>query len=595
MTGIVGDPSTSSEFFGSSSAGTFLRQINSAIDARLGLNRGNTNGVMDLDGSSTPRGKVSTDNSLALNRRLLLDPTASTLPPRQFADKLLEAYYDLVWAVFPIHDRPLFQSAYESVWLPSSADDVANPLIPERMLYCMMNIIFALGSQFSELVEPTQRREVGQMFWARSQKLFEPYEDTSLEGVQILLLMGMFLQTTCESHKCWMTIGNAIRMAQSLGLHMADAAGLKKRGKRELEIARRVWSACIFKDRLLSLTFGRPSMIARWLPNPVPPPLMIDDEFLDTQKKSAPIRPDGKPALLAFFIKSDELYNIVNDVLLVLYMNFGESHGNLVSVLQFDDRLVQWAHSLPEQLHYSPQIIKENSDGLVFQRQKIVLRARYLHARIITLRPIVSDKYLKQSPIHTTPGSERPLAPVEPSLSQQLVTQCATICFGAAHELIDVIYSNFNFDTVTGPVPAWWFAVLFIYTAATVLLAERLRPVGTGTKSTGEGNSAWSQEASWNKAMKLLQAYCRVGDSAKRCIAALEILSAKIQEDGPSKKQHDLEIPEGSAAGDDINNVLYNGPDAIGNVTGMSQQVFEFEELDLNMDDVLWLNSSIFN
>jgi len=45
-------------------------------------------------------------------------------------------------------------------------------------------------------------------------------------------------------------------------------------------------------------------------------------------------------------------------------------------------------------------------------------------------------------------------------LSQHLIVKSAELCFEAAHEMIDVLYSRFDLTTVTGPVPAWWFAVL---------------------------------------------------------------------------------------------------------------------------------------
>lgn len=240
MTGVVGDPSKSLEFFGNSSAGSFLRQINSAIDARLGPPTRVPRIALEevspsQDGRTTPR------------KDDFADRLHFILPQRTVADDLLNAYYDLLWAVFPIHDRIAFDDAYQAIWLGSSASPT---LIPERMLYCMMNVIFALGTQFSEAVEPSQRRQSGQVFWKRALKFFGPNSNSgaSLEGVQCLLLMGLFSQSTRESYQCWMTIGAAIRMAQSLGLHVSSSAR-GPRSAREVQMARRVWHGCVFLDR----------------------------------------------------------------------------------------------------------------------------------------------------------------------------------------------------------------------------------------------------------------------------------------------------------------------------------------------------------
>lgn len=127
------------------------------------------------------------------------------------------------------------------------------------------------------------------------------------------------------------------------------------------------------------MTFGRPSMIANWLSNAVPLPLMIDDYFLDTQTEGSATRPDGGATEVAFFVKSLELYRIINDSLLELYMRPGEGETQdkefLVSVLQLDSRLTQWARSIPNHLCHLPGEAKAD---FILQRQRIVLRARWV-------------------------------------------------------------------------------------------------------------------------------------------------------------------------------------------------------------------------
>jgi hypothetical protein len=243
ITGTIGDPSTRREFFGRSSAGSFLRQMMATIDDRQGhphavTTLGNRRGGARPPPSVTQTG--SARSSAPANHRDYV------MPARKFADALLLAYYDLVWAVFPILDRTVFQAAYDMSWLGATS------AIPERMLYCMMNLVFALGSQFSAEVEPSQRRETGLEFWKRAHTLFHADgTGASIERVQCLLLMGLYLQGTSETNDCWMAIGSAIRMAQSLGLHSCTPSS----SRRELEITRRVWHGCVYQDRLVPLWF----------------------------------------------------------------------------------------------------------------------------------------------------------------------------------------------------------------------------------------------------------------------------------------------------------------------------------------------------
>lgn len=145
MTGSAGDPSAGKEFFGHSSAGSFIRQVHSVIDRR----------AVNFGDGIEPNYLIREDK---MQDTQLMDHCDYVLPPRRLADSLLTAYYDLVWAVFPILDRTVIQKAYEGCWLGSRC------AIPEHILYCLVNLIFALGSQFSEVVEPSQRKETGLTF-----------------------------------------------------------------------------------------------------------------------------------------------------------------------------------------------------------------------------------------------------------------------------------------------------------------------------------------------------------------------------------------------------------------------------------------------
>ncbi|CAH0037953.1 unnamed protein product [Clonostachys solani] len=560
------------EFFGGSSASSFTSQINSAIDARLGRAQPMApgfNSVWPSRGKGTQPPQDDPDEN----------PLDYTLPRREFADDLLENYYGLVWVIVPMHDWVLFQAAYRYVWL-------GQPLpIPERIFYCMLNLTFALGSQFSGMIQPRKRRETGRAFWKRAHELFDPrlHDSASVEGVQCLILMGLYLQTTSESHQCWMTVGSAIRMAQSLGLHLHPSPRTSTT-RRDGEMARRVWFGCVYMDRSLSMTFGRPSMIADWQCNMKFLPSMIDDDLLDSQVEPSAIRPDGKTTAVAFFIKTLELYKIVNDCLLELYMNSPDkstktSH-TIVSVLQLDDRLVQWSRSVPDRLRYVPT---SSSDAFIFQRQRIVLRARYLYARIVILRPILSEFCLKQARPKWNTVSDS-------SLNECLVDRCSTLCFEAAHEIIDMIYSHLDRETVTGPVPAWWLAVLFVYTAATVLLAERIMPSDSDTQIC----TPWPANSSWHRAIEILKAYAKVGESAERCIAALEILLEKIQ--GQCQiivrlTQKEASNPDSSIAAPEVSS--QSEATQFGDTGPFSSSLVDLEGIDFNVDDMFWLNCSV--
>lgn len=236
MTGIVGDQPPGHEFFGSSNASLFMKQIKSIIDARWGRDQS--------DPQPHPPSRQSRQETHG--SAIFDNPQLYFMPPRTVADNFLKCYWDQLWAVFPIHNKISFENSYSSIW-SSSAVNIKDELV----FYTMLNLVFGLGSQFSDLVRPDQRKEVGQIFWNRAHTLFDPQvsKTASVEGVQCLLLMAIFLQSTRDSYRCWMVTGSAVRMAQSLGLHLPETSKRISNSETDCEIARRIWHGCVFLDR----------------------------------------------------------------------------------------------------------------------------------------------------------------------------------------------------------------------------------------------------------------------------------------------------------------------------------------------------------
>lgn len=79
----------------------------------------------------------------------------------------------------------------------------------------------------------------------------------------------------------------------------------------------------------------------------------------------------------------------------------------------------------------------------------LLTKARFLHARMLLLRPILAQYCLPQS-------TEKQVD----SLCSRMVMQGSKMCLETAHRTIELIYSHLDSSTVTGPVPAWWYSVL---------------------------------------------------------------------------------------------------------------------------------------
>ncbi|KAK2685562.1 hypothetical protein QWA68_015418 [Fusarium oxysporum] len=179
-----------------------------------------------------------------------LDEEALFLPPRKVADGFVQAYWTFLHPILPILHRSTFMGLYDMLWTVDNtggSDQICN--VDDAVFFSTVNIVLAIGCQFSEQIEPTRKSTMASRFYQRSKALLadELLDHPTLALVQLLLLTGVYLQSTEYANKCWNTIGSALRSAQSIGLHLDRKRGSINQLEREME--RRVWHTCVFLDR----------------------------------------------------------------------------------------------------------------------------------------------------------------------------------------------------------------------------------------------------------------------------------------------------------------------------------------------------------
>jgi hypothetical protein len=248
MTGVIGEQFHGHGFFGSSSAGSFMTQIKSAIDAKVGVasQRPSFSGTAKAPLFTT---SPTTHPGSARNASI-----EYVLPPRKTADNLVGVYWELVYPLYPFLDRQSFEDAYQSVWSGSESTT------DERIFMCTLNVVFALACQLSESIRPENREDSAKAYFKRAQELLQLdfWDIGSTELIQCLLLMGQYLQSTSTPHQCWMVVGHAVRMAQGLGFHLPESS-FELHSNREREFSRVIWHGCVLMDRcvILSVTSNK--------------------------------------------------------------------------------------------------------------------------------------------------------------------------------------------------------------------------------------------------------------------------------------------------------------------------------------------------
>ena len=224
----------------------FAAEVRSAIDTNSGLPSAESRCPIPLiDAPLFGEGPFfgSLGPGHAKDRNLHAD---YVLPARKSADNLVNLYWRHIEPIEPLLDRGRFFRSYQTLFDGTELD------CDELIFVSTLNTVFALSTQLQETIEATQRDETSKKNFDRAWSLLRPevivWKPGSLELVQCLLLMSRYLQCTRNVHQTWMAVGSAVRIAQSLGLHVVDRTPFTSHDEDEL-LRRKVWQCCESTDR----------------------------------------------------------------------------------------------------------------------------------------------------------------------------------------------------------------------------------------------------------------------------------------------------------------------------------------------------------
>ena len=144
------------------------------------------------------------------------------------------------------------------------------------------------------------------------------------------------------------------------------------------------------------MTYGRPSMTSHISPvYPVPLPSMRPD-----LQANDPCELSGQPCdhqlgYTTFYVSTIELYKILESILADVYNAWqsrsnhqrptslrGTRHSSLDVIMELDEKLSAYEADVPDVLNWTkmhPPVSADSHQESVFQRQRNVLRARYIH------------------------------------------------------------------------------------------------------------------------------------------------------------------------------------------------------------------------
>ncbi|KAK0705411.1 fungal-specific transcription factor domain-containing protein [Lasiosphaeris hirsuta] len=191
------------------------------------------------------------------------------LPPRQVTELLLRSYYSSAHTLTPIIHWASFQQTIEGLYKQGA---------PQRVPQSFMSMLFAalaVGRLFTADDEQVRGFSACQLL-ETARTLIDPWNnDYVLDNARTLILITIVLSELNLKSAAWSWLGNAVRVAQDIGLYSESGPWSVIEG----EMRRRTWWTIYILDRSLALELGRPTLIDD-ADCDVSLPAGVDDHFI---------------------------------------------------------------------------------------------------------------------------------------------------------------------------------------------------------------------------------------------------------------------------------------------------------------------------
>ena len=377
-----------------------------------------------------------------------------------------------------------FMQNYEEFWISSTADldpSMFNSLL--RMCHWVQKSalpliytvnIFAIGAYYNACTLSTEQSEplMHQIYFRRAVQISCQTEtDRSCDGVALLLTQSFYLLATCQTDTCWMTLGLAIRIAQSIGLHVEGTQSLNSQESGEItkEFRRRTWYSLYVLDRLLSLQLGRPPAIRMRDCNARLPSRLDDSKFdMETDRLPEPSVTDSKTGdyFLAVINFSHVVGHVIRDIYTMGQMTY--SAEKLAYTDSLDAELLHWKSQLPRWLRFDRGHTFEKSS--VLKRQRNMLAIKFHNLRALIHRPYLCPLWLQRN--------DASIKALIQSHGHRVV-RSELGCVREAQETAHLLQNTTDRKTLIEDFPWWQMISCHICASSILLVMARFAPAPT--------------------------------------------------------------------------------------------------------------------
>ncbi|ERS97471.1 hypothetical protein HMPREF1624_05639 [Sporothrix schenckii ATCC 58251] len=189
------------------------------------------------------------------------------LPPRDALDDCVATYFRVFHPFFPVVDRPAFLALYRQTARDDGVQGSANGRETGPSLLLLQSIVFTASAFVAQdrltAMGFASRHEARRALAARAKHLHQfGWEPDDIVTIQSLLLLSHDYASMADQRHTWLWAHQAIGLAQGAGLHRAAAAATAEGpSAQDARLWKRIWWACLLRDRLISLGTRRPMHI----------------------------------------------------------------------------------------------------------------------------------------------------------------------------------------------------------------------------------------------------------------------------------------------------------------------------------------------
>ncbi|KAL3480573.1 fungal-specific transcription factor domain-containing protein [Aspergillus californicus] len=437
------------------------------------------------------------------------------LPPKPWAGRLVNIFFESIAPSFPLINKPLFTSQFNYAFTGSAE--------PTRKWLAVLNLVFAISSKHYQLADPVAGKDANdRVFLARaislssSQDLVPPHAD--VHQVQIDFLLALYYLVSGQVNRSWQTNGRAARSAVSLGLNLRTISD--KIDPVSKEIRTRIWWCISSLEHLLASMTGRSSFVdyrSISLYPPVPydegtfhlPEVdeLLGDTILREERLQWTITASNSdlqarnrwfkgisPTKSLYFFHLVDLHIITHAAVTTIYSVTTAKGSGQSGIPHYQKKLQIWLATLEPPFAFTDTY--NNLSICRDHRGQVSLALTYYSSKIILSRPCLTRPDMTEGE-HSRPFRSR------------FGNDNARTCVESALALISVLPDSHPSTEWMIKQTPWWCILHFLMQALTVLLIQL--SIGPVPIFTPEGDANPSISTREEQASQLILPACKKG------------------------------------------------------------------------------------